>query len=165
VVRLGAPAEPLTETRTAYTRYRGQGHEISVDLPAKDYGPDDAAIFAEAFDREYRALYSRTIPRLEIEVLTWTLSLATDRALPEAASAVAESYRPEPAGYRMVFDPDLGRTVEAAIHERAALRPGATVTAPAVIVEDETSTFVANGFTAAINRLGQIVLSRETEQA
>jgi N-methylhydantoinase A len=55
--------------------------------------------------------------------------------------------------------------VEAAIHERAALRPGATVAAPAVIVEDETSTFVANGFTAAINPLGQIVLSRETEQA
>jgi N-methylhydantoinase A len=165
VVRLGAPTEPLTETRTAYMRYRGQGHEISVDLPAKGYGPDDAAIFAEAFDREYRALYSRTIPRLEIEVLTWTLSLATDRALPEAASAAAETYRPEPAGYRMVFDPDLGRTVEAAIHERAALRPGATVAAPAVIVEDETSTFVANGFTAAINPLGQIVLSRETEQA
>ena len=34
---------------------------------------------------------------------------------------------------------------------------------PAIIVEDETSTVVANGFTATINDLSQIVLSKETE--
>jgi N-methylhydantoinase A len=64
----------------------------------------------------------------------------------------------------MIFDPDLGRTVEAAIYERMTLKPGAVIAEPAVIVEDETSTFVANGFTATINRLGQIVLSKETTQ-
>jgi N-methylhydantoinase A len=161
VVRLGARSEPLTETRTAYMRYRGQGHEIIVDLPVRPYTPADAASFAEAFDREYRTLYSRTIPNLEIEALTWTLSLATDRSLPSVAEQVTETYRPDAIGYRPVFDPDLGRTVEAAIYDRAMLRPGATMAEPAVIVESETSTFVANGFTATINRLGQIVLSKE----
>ena len=165
VVRLGAPSAPLTETRTTYMRYRGQGHEIVVDLPARDYTAADAATFGEAFDREYRKLYSRTIPKLEIEALTWTLSLATDRSLPEAVSPLAEAYQPDPSGHRMVFDPDLGRTVEAAIYERRSLEPGAVIAQPAVIVEDETSTFVAYGFTATINRLGQIVLSKETTQS
>jgi N-methylhydantoinase A len=163
VVRLGAKTEALTETRTAYMRYRGQGHEISVDLPVQEYGPDDVKIFEDGFDREYSALYSRTIPNLEIEALTWTLSLATDSTLPDAAPAAGESYTPEPDGYRQMFDPDIGATVETALYDRFALRPAATIAAPAIIVEDETSTVVANGFTATINTLGQIVLSRETD--
>ena len=93
------------------------------------------------------------------------MSLATDRSLPEAVSPLAETYQPDPSGHRMVFDPDLGRTVEAAIYERRSLEPGAVIAQPAVIVEDETSTFVAYGFTATINRLGQIVLSKETTQS
>ncbi len=34
VVKAGAPNAKLLETRTADMRYRGQGHEITVDLPA-----------------------------------------------------------------------------------------------------------------------------------
>ena len=41
VVRLGAPTGELQETRTAYMRYRGQGHEIAVPFPAGDADPDD----------------------------------------------------------------------------------------------------------------------------
>jgi len=163
VVRLGAPSEALTETRTAYMRYRGQGHEISVDLPVQDYSAEDVRILTEGFDRDYRARYSRTIPNLEIEALTWTLSLATDRTLPDAAPAVAETYTPEADGYRQMFDPDIGAMVEAALYDRFALQPGATIPSPAIIIEDETSTVVANGFTATINTLGQIVLSKETD--
>jgi N-methylhydantoinase A/oxoprolinase/acetone carboxylase beta subunit len=62
-----------------------------------------------------------------------------------------------------MFDPDLGAVVETALYDRMTLRPGATVRAPAIIVEDETSTVVANGFTATINDLNQIVLCKETE--
>ena len=61
-----------------------------------------------------------------------------------------------------MFDADLGHVVETALYDRMALRPGATIAAPAIIVEDETSTVIANGFTATINILGQIVLQRET---
>jgi len=162
VVRLGAKTDTLVETRTAFMRYRGQGHEISIDLPVQEYGPADVKIFEDGFFREYSTLYARTIPNLEIEALTWTLSLATDRSLPDAAAAVTETYPPSPDGYRMMFDADIGRTVETALYDRMSLRPGATITAPAIIIEDETSTVVVNGFTATINALDQIVLNRET---
>lgn len=36
VVRSGAPEEELTEIRTAYMRYVGQGHEIEIPLPNRD---------------------------------------------------------------------------------------------------------------------------------
>ena len=50
VVRLGAPTGELQETRTAYMRYRGQGHEIAVPFPA---GKADPATLRTAFDTTY----------------------------------------------------------------------------------------------------------------
>ena len=43
VVRLGAPEGALVETRAAFMRYRGQGHEIAVELPHRAFTSDDGA--------------------------------------------------------------------------------------------------------------------------
>src|SRR5690242_19070362 len=37
VVKAGAPQAKLTATRTVDMRYRGQGHEITVDLPPGEF--------------------------------------------------------------------------------------------------------------------------------
>ena len=164
VVRLGADereVESLTEMRTAFMRYRGQGHEIAVDLPVRAYGDDDREEFDAAFDAEYRELYSRTIPNLEVEILTWTLSLATARPLPAMCAPPRETYSPDPVSRRPIFDPDRGEEIMTAIYPRDDLHPGATIAGPSVIVEDETSTLVTDGFTATINTLGQIVLTKQ----
>src|SRR5204863_7780473 len=71
IVRRGEPQAELTETRSAFMRYRGQGHEIAVPLPAGPYRADAAATLHAAFEAAYRRLYSRVIPGVEIEVLTW----------------------------------------------------------------------------------------------
>ena len=39
--RGGAPEETLLETRTAFMRYLGQGHEIAVPLPLRDLSEAD----------------------------------------------------------------------------------------------------------------------------
>jgi len=161
VVRMGAGDATLVENRTAFMRYRGQGHEISVALPVRPYRAEDVAFFEEAFDSEYQTLYSRTIPNLEVEALTWTLSLATAQPLPTVVPEPKERQDAKVDSHRKLFDPDSGRDVDAAIVQRAAMRPGASIVGPAVIVEDETSTVVTAGFTATVNALGQIVLTRE----
>ena len=62
IVRRGAPTAALIETRSAFMRYRGQGHEIAVPLPVRPYRGDDAAILRAAFEDAYRRLYHRVIP-------------------------------------------------------------------------------------------------------
>ncbi|MDP6872290.1 MAG: hydantoinase/oxoprolinase family protein [Alphaproteobacteria bacterium] len=161
VVRLGAPNEPLVETRGAFMRYRGQGHEIMVPVPGRTFEANDGAALTEWFEAAYQALFSRTIPNLGVEVLTWTLSLATDRTGTESAPQPQAAHRPEPEGQRRLFDPASGDWVEAAVYSRADLRPGAEVPGPAMIIEDETTTLVTNGFAATVNPLGQIIMTRE----
>jgi N-methylhydantoinase A len=162
IVRLGEPQAPLTEARSAFMRYRGQGHEIAVPLPAREYRDADGAELLAAFEAAYRRLYSRVIPGVEVEVLSWVLLLSGPAPEAEAdpPATPAAASRPEPARRRAVFDPDSADFVEVAIYERAALMPGAVVPGPAVIVEDETSTVVSRHFDARIDGFGYIELAR-----
>jgi N-methylhydantoinase A len=161
IVRRGEPEAPLTESRSAFMRYRGQGHEIAVPLPARPYRAEDAGELLAAFEAAYRRLYSRVIPGVEVEILSWVLLLsgpvpAADGAAP---AEPAPSY-PQPARRRAVFDPDGADFVEVAIYERGALPPGAVVPGPAVIIEDETSTVIGGNFDARIDAFGYIDLRR-----
>jgi N-methylhydantoinase A len=155
VVRLGVRSGALDETRTAYMRYRGQGHEVAVALPA---GPLDPTALRAAFDETYTRLYGRTIPRLEVEALTWTLALSQPATLPSRAESVPALAAPPPSGECRVTDTATGDTVTAAVFERAALQPGHGIPGPAVIIEDGTSTIIPPGFTARIAAGGEIVI-------
>jgi len=158
VVQPAAPGEMLVESRQAFMRYRGQGHEIAVPLPNQPFAVDAAADLRRRFEATYEQVFGRAIPKLEVEALTWTLSLATDRPLPAPARPVAKIAAPVPSDRREVFDPASGLREQAAVHERSVLTPGMSFDGPALIVEDGTTTVVPNGFTARINEVGQIVL-------
>jgi len=164
IVRRGAPDAALIEGRLAFMRYRGQGHEVMVPLPGGRYGEKDSETFARAFETAYRTLYNRTIPGVEIEVVSWVLSLSApvdttpvDTTM-ETASPVMP-HMPEPAGQRSLFDP-LAEFLHASLYRRRDLRPGARIRGPAIIIEDETSTVVSPAFDAEVNGFGYIELIR-----
>ncbi len=162
VVRLAAPSEKLVETRQAFMRYRGQGHEIAVAVPNAAFEAGATAEMRRRFEETYATVFGRIIPKLEVEILTWTLSLATDRPLPKPSAAPKAIPATAPSGHREIIDPATGIRAPAAIHERTALKPGMALDGPALIVEDGTTTVVPQGFTARINALGQIVLEDRT---
>jgi N-methylhydantoinase A len=161
IVRRGAPDAALAETRSALMRYRGQGHEIAVPLTPKTYRREDAAEIHAAFEEAYRRLYSRVIPGVEVEVLSWVVLVAAPAPAAEATPPAAPAGFSAPeARRRQVFDPETGEFVDVAIYERPALTPGATLKGPAVIVEDETSTVVGCNFDARIDAFGYIEMTR-----
>jgi N-methylhydantoinase A len=161
IVRRGEPEAPLGETRSAFMRYRGQGHEIAVPVPARRYQAGDAGELLAAFEAAYRALYSRVIPGVEVEILSWVLLLSGPVPHDEdAALAPPPVSHPAPARRRAVFDPDSAEFIEVAIYDRASLAPGAIIPGPAIIVEDETSTVISRLFDARIDAYGYIELVR-----
>jgi N-methylhydantoinase A len=161
IVREGAPDAALEEERVAFMRYKGQGHEVMVPLPARPYAAGDARTLTEAFETAYRVLYSRVIPGVDVEVVSWALRLAAPAEPYEETAASEQPSTPKPAGTRRVFDPGTGDFVEAALFHRPSLRPGARIVGPAVIAEDETSTVVSPSFEARVNGFGYIELLRK----
>jgi N-methylhydantoinase A len=159
VVRRGAPNAELGEKRSAFMRYRGQGHEIAVELPVRAFTASDRPVLVELFEAAYRRLYSRSIPGVEIEILSWVLALSAP-AEGHLATAVSEkSTEPKPRSRRGVFDPDAGEFIDTPVYWRADLASGARIKGPAVIAEDETSTVVSADFDARIDRFGYIELT------
>jgi N-methylhydantoinase A len=160
VVRQAAPDGDFGETATVDMRYLGQGHEVVVTLPpaALDSGGREA--LAAAFERTYAHLYGRVIPGLDVEILTWTLLVAERKPPPARAAEVSGGHPARPAGRRRLFDPASGDYADVAVYHRSELTPGARLSGPAVIVEDETTTIVAAGFDAEVNALGYIVMEQ-----
>ena len=163
IVRRGAPDAGLTERRSAFMRYRGQGHEIGVQLPVREFSAADKATLTQLFETAYRRLYSRPIPGIEIEILSWVLTLSAPSEGELAKSAATKSHKPKPDGHRPVFDPGTGEFLEVPIFWRPDLEPGAELTGPAVIAEDETSTVISPLFGARIDRFGYIELTRRED--
>jgi N-methylhydantoinase A len=155
VVRLGAPTGELQETRTAYMRYRGQGHEIAVPFPS---GKADPETLRKAFDTTYTALFGRIIPRLEIEVVTWTLALAQPHDQPKQSTRPRSTGPAKPIGTRRIVESETGEIANASIYKRNDLPPGATINGPAVILEDGTTTIIPSGRTAHIGADREIII-------
>ncbi|MDE2878655.1 hydantoinase B/oxoprolinase family protein [Candidatus Palauibacter soopunensis] len=181
VVSRGAPGAPMSKKARAYMRYVGQGHEIGVDLPGD---LEDAAALRDAFDRDYEMVYGRTIPGLDIEVLSWTLvvsapatapateaadvpagtSLGGQPAAGKAASGKAASGTPEPERRTELWDGPGGESASAAVYTRGAIAEGARVEGPALIAEDQTTTVVPDGWEARAVAGGHLLVERRAAE-
>jgi N-methylhydantoinase A len=160
VVRLGAPASALTESWTASMRYRGQGHELMVAIPGGEMDAGSAAELERLFVMDYEQQFGRRIPGLDVEVLSWSLRLATDGAPVVPCPAPPPDHFAKHVAEVDVVDPGSGKLQKTALYVRSQLTPGSTMTGPALIVEDETTTLVTNSFTARIDALGSVVMTR-----
>ncbi|MGE0875603.1 MAG: hydantoinase/oxoprolinase family protein [Burkholderiales bacterium] len=160
-VRRGDAQGALVEAWTADMRYRGQGHDLTVALPADAFGADAPALLKRLFEAEYEKVFGITIPGMDVDVMSWALRLA--------AAAPPVSPRPPqpaaraatPAGERQMFDPASGERVPVPLYWRFDLAPGTVLDGPAVIAEDETSTLVGAAFRVAVDALGNLVLERK----
>jgi N-methylhydantoinase A len=161
VVEQGAMGEALVESRHVFMRYIGQGHEIVVPLPHPTITSVDRDQLRGLFEREYETLFARIIPNAAIEILTWTLNLSTLPCAPQRkAQAHPPAFAAQPSGRREFADARRGTKLDIAVYERSRLAPGAELSGPAIIVEDETATLVAEDFTARILANGSILLER-----
>jgi N-methylhydantoinase A len=165
VVAQGGVTARLSETRIAYMRYVGQGHEIPVPLPVRTLTTDDITTIRAAYDTEYTRFYDRPVPGSDVEIMSYAVVVASavDDVAASPALGAAEAFAPEiaPPRHQAVRDTLTGEVAEWAIFDRSALRPGARIAGPAIVAEDETSTLIGPGWNATVNGLGYIELTRE----
>lgn len=162
-VRSGSDGRLLCEI-TAFMRYAGQGWEIPVSLPDRPFAAAEAGAIRDAFRENYARFFGRAIDGLdglEIEIVTWSVKVQDERPAPSRQALVRDGAAHRPAATRQVFDPTCGAFLETAIVERSALKPGAKVVGPAIIVERETSTVVTSPFDAVLQGDGTILLVRK----
>lgn len=163
VIRAAEPDADVVERRVAFMRYVGQGHEITIELPNGDFTDNDWQAVQKAFDTEYERHFRRTLPNAETEVLTWALSLSVATPPPAPLGAAPAASAATPAGQRGVFGAKAGKMRDVPLFRRTDMAPGAGFDGPGIVIEDQTSTYVPNGFSARIAANGYIVIERNGE--
>ncbi len=164
ILKLASPERTYRERRYSDMRYQGQGHDLSVEIPGRAYTANDGKELEACFHSVYRKFYNRTIPNLCAQALTWTLILSVDsdgvRSSPVATetsgAAMARNTSP-------VFDAGIGGFVDANVFDRVDLMSGQTFAGPALVVEEQTTTYVPPGFTGQISAGHHLVLDQQED--
>ena len=156
----GVALPDMQFVRSADMRYAGQGFEISVALPAGQYGPGQLEEFRRAFEKDYQDIYQRLCPEIPIEGVNWRLVATGPRPQIGAGTwwsrgaSLGEALK----GRRRIYLPGPGRYEEAPVYDRYRLPVGVKFDGPAV-VEERESTLVMNGpGTAWVDPLGSLMV-------
>jgi N-methylhydantoinase A len=134
--------------RSLAMRYRGQSFELEIEA-----GGDSISRFHQAhLDRYGHADQNRAVEIVSVRLRG--AGIAEKPALKRAARFARHKAKPQRMA--MVW---LGeRRKQVPVYERAELRPGATIAAPAIIVEYGSTTLVPAGWKAAVDGWQNLVL-------
>ena len=164
VVTLAAHGASLVHRRSAFMRYKGQGHEIEIELPPQPLTSADKTALQSLFEEAYQQQFSRPVPGMQIEILNWGVSVSTPTTAKPRVNAVPANAdtTPEHTNCTIVCDV-TGNQVSARCFKRDTLTAGTTINGPALIQEPQTTTLVSADFSAHIDSAGNIHLQRKAK--
>jgi N-methylhydantoinase A/oxoprolinase/acetone carboxylase beta subunit len=172
LVRTGIRAEDIVITRWCDMRYRGQGSEVEVPLPAGVPDARWAELVLRAFEQAYGQMYRHVPHGLAIEAVTWRVRASSDRAMAGLPGSTSPDVRRDPAEARRV---PVSATIKARrpmyvaadqrfhtvpVYDRYTLAPGFSAPGPAIVEEVESTTVVSPGFDVGVDGAGNLVLDR-----
>ncbi|MCB1685306.1 MAG: hydantoinase/oxoprolinase family protein [Pseudomonadales bacterium] len=143
---------------SVYMRYVGQGYEIAIQLPDRSRAALEADALRRQFERAYTRLYGRVIEGLDVEVLSWTLSVGRPNPVEDTRDRVSVMQVPEPFATHRLYDGALTAVVEAGCYQRERLGAGDCLQGPALVIESQTTTYVATGYQATVSEQGHLVV-------
>ncbi len=139
-------------------RYRGQSYEIEVPLQSDWITGAMPERIAAAFHARHAEIYGHADDKAAVHVVALRVVIAGITAKPDFPAAEAAVSRPVPRGTVPVAH--RGETVQAALFDRAALPPGSRLDGPAVVVQDDTTSWVPPGFAGHVDPYGNLILAR-----
>jgi len=165
VVSAGVGTAATTAQRSADLRYRGQGHEIQIDLEGLDWQNIDWRDVHRRFRAEYHRLNGAEGPNLPVDVITWRASVRGP--IPDlpliAGNAVAGD--PRVAKTRPVYFAEANGYVAARIVAASDLKPGRPIDGPAIVELGDASITVGPGATASIGAEGLVRIELPQRQS
>jgi N-methylhydantoinase A len=160
IVREGALGAKLQVHRSVEVRYLGQGHEISIALPARPLRAGDATLLRAQYESRYEAQFGLRIADVPVEFLTWSVNVSTSGFTSARSSPVTKAFKVKPDGKQTVFDPGSGKSRPWPAYERARLAPGARLSGPALVIEPQTTTLVPRGWRCRVTGAGHLFLEK-----
>lgn len=141
-------------------RYCGQGFEVRVPLPTGELGEARLHELHHRFEERYRALYGRTVPEVDLEVMNWRVVVQGPRPELKIAPDTGTGTSAEEAlkGSRPAYFPEAGGFVETPVFHRNRLPVGSLVEGPAIVEEAESTLVLGLGAVARVDPMLSLVV-------
>jgi N-methylhydantoinase A len=159
IVAAGALGATLATRRSVEMRYEGQGHEISVPLPARRLTAADAKKLRAEYEKRYEEQFGLRIADVPVEFLTWSVGVSTKQKEEKKRKETKNGKSKATSNNKSsVFDPISGKLEKIPSYRRSELAPGARLAGPALVVEPQTTTLVPRGWRCRVTGAGHLLL-------
>ena len=145
-------------TATCDMRYAGQAFDLQVAIPDTLRVRTNAEDVSELFHREHEKIYGFRDLESGVEVTTERIRV-TGKIPPIRLPEIAEAAETRSADSRKVYY--LGAVLDVPVHLRRGLGAGATVCGPAIIEQEDSTTWIIPGWTARIDRIGNVLITAD----
>jgi len=159
------PVESLIVERCAFMRYAGQGWEITVPLENAIFDHLGIELLNNKFEKTYEEHFGRAIEGLQIEVVGWSVKVSSPRPEIEKTVSTASENIVTSDLKRVIYDPVEDSEVDASIFEREKLNPGDCVMGPAIIVENQTTTWISSEKKSSVQQDNCLLVTKKTGDA
>ena len=144
---------------TVDMRYKGQAFDVQVIIPDALRVEPDAEGIAELFHQEHEKIYGFRDLESGVEVTTERVRV-TARVPPITLKEVAAQAGAQPTAERRVFHEES--YLAAPVFLRRELGRDETISGPAIIEQVDSTTWILPGWTATVDRIGNLLISPAT---
>jgi N-methylhydantoinase A/oxoprolinase/acetone carboxylase beta subunit len=160
LLRDGLAAEALVFLRFADCRYVGQGYELRANAPSGAIDEGFVAQLADSFHAAHRRRYGSHFPDKAVQLVNArVIGVGKMQELRPAEIAPGGGARPTSQRQVVFEDATKPREFATPIFDRARLGAGDEFAGPAIVEQMDTTTVVPPGFTARVDRFGNLVIA------
>lgn len=141
-------------------RYRGQSYEIETALEEAWITVGDDKAIAAAFHARHAEIYDHADEQAAVQIVALRVVIAGLTPKPNFPERAADPVEAFPQ--RTLRVSHRGSEIDAGLFERRDLRPGSRFAGPAVVIQDDTTTWAPPGFTGEVDSYGNLILRRGT---
>ncbi|POR46946.1 hydantoinase/oxoprolinase family protein [Bosea psychrotolerans] len=139
-------------------RYRGQSYEIETPLEAAWIAAGDQAAITAAFHAKHAEIYGHADDKAAVQIVALRVVIAG--RTPKPALPAREMTRTHVVASRKLTVTHRGADIAAGLFERRELPPGSHFDGPAVVIQDDSTTWVPPGFTGEVDAYANLILRR-----
>jgi N-methylhydantoinase A len=154
----GAPRATQEFIYEAGVRYKGQGFEVSLPLPMKDFAKHGIDQLRAAFDTEHERLFTFNLNTEHefVNLRVTALGAAADITPIEIPRGNGNPIAAKLRDHAVWVD---GSEQPAVIYDRAKLRAGDKIMGPAIVTEMDATALILPGHVAEVDRFGNIIIN------
>ncbi len=160
LIQAGVKLGEIRFLRTADLRYVGQGSEVRCPIPPGEVPLDFQKVYQAAFEDEYRRLYGRICPDMDVEAVNWRLRATGPKPDVHSPGVRVSGSGGTIKGYREVCFREEEGFISCPVYDRYEIPQGSELPGPAVVEERESTVLLLPGWNARMNEYGSLVAQK-----